>query len=293
MLTASIEAALPTRRSASSNMLVGFNNVALIGALVLASVVADSWYAQEKNRGNRLFRMGLCELPQFREFVVYTLESRSHQFAFQGSSAQLLDTKSVLAAADTTHCDDKNMIAATDALITGFPLERMFAWMHMNHEVAKEIIEDSQLVERLYAWSIGCLLACVLVAMLGGATCALTPSSPIVIKCQLPLFFVALAALLAGLALFIEAHSQCLYGMSSFFSFSDQDSRLVVSMFFVISLVAACLAGWFSSFAAQKGHGLPAAQAICPGIYGVWPEDNVVNEAGGSGSGSNGLAMDL
>jgi len=267
-------------------MLVGFNNVALIGALILAFVVGDSWYAQEKNQGPRLFRTALCELPEFRDFVLYTLENRNHQFVFQGSSTQWLNTKQVLANADTTDCDDQNMIAATDVLISGFPMERMFAWMNVNHKVAKEVIQGFQLVERLYSWSIGLLVACVLVAMLGGATCALTPSSPIVIKCQVPLFFVALATLLAGLAVFLEAHNRCLYGMSSFFSFSNQDSRLLVAAILIFPLAgAACLAGWCSSFAAQKGHGVPATMALCPGIYGLWPgAEDTVMESGGSNS---------
>jgi len=273
-------------RSAIDSSVRSFNMLALFAALALTFEVADTWYAQDNLQGGRLFKEVLCDVPQFRKYVIWSLEAKGFDFVFMDTDgAAWLDSKRFLNDATNHDCDSSLWHVAEDHLLMGFDTHATSIWLNMHREEMGPLILKFQLNEYMYSWSMGCLIVCVIVCILGASVFSLAPVSPCPFRSQMPMLVLAVALLVVGLVLFVQAHNNALYERSSFSSKARDDEHSMAATFFIlpvgfIAVFVTCLA----NVIVQVQRDTPCPVACVPGIYNVWNPEAVENEAGPGGA---------
>jgi len=257
--------------------------IALFAALLLTFEVGDTWYAQENVQGVRLFKQILCEVPRFRQYVVFHQEQKNFDFVFVDTGGQAwVDSRRVILNPTATEVDCNGPLWQASELWllngpSGFEPGATFVWLNMHRDEVGLLITRFQLTERLYSWSMGCLIACVVICILGSSVFALGPPNSCAMKTQLPAFLVAILLLIIGVVLFVAAHSDALHGQASFSVESREDSQKYTGLFFIlpISLIFIIL-GWGSTVFVQLQHNTPVFLAWLPGIYHLFDKDNQI-----------------
>lgn len=275
MVATSVKVRVP--RSAIDSSVRSFNMLALFAALALTFEVADTWYAQRNMQGGRLFKEVLCDIPQFRKYVIFELEQKGFDFVFMDTDGTAwLDSKRFMNDADNHDCDGPMWHVAEDHLLLGFDTSKTSIWLNMHREEMGPLILKFQLNEYLYSWSMGCLIVCVIVCILGSSVFSLAPPSPCPFRSQMPMLVIAVALLVVGLILFVQAHNNALYMRSSFSSAKRDDEHSMAATLFIlpvgfIAFFVTCLA----NAVVQSQRGTPCPASCCPGIYNVWNPESV------------------
>jgi len=255
--------------------------IALFAALLLTFEVGDTWYAQENVQGARLYQQILCEVPRFREYVVFVQEQKGFDFVFVDTGGNAwVDTRRVLLSSNEVDCKS-NLWQASQLWVLngpgGFDPGATFVWLNMHRNEVGVLITRFQLTERLYSWSMGCLIACVVICILGSSVFALGPPNSCAMKTQLPAFLFAILLLVVGIVLFVVAHSDALHGQASFSVESREDSQMYTGLFFILPMVVLFFCcGCISTMVVQMQHGTPCPLSCLPGIYHLFDRDNQI-----------------
>lgn len=275
MVATSVKVRVP--RSAVDSSVRSFNMLAMFAALALTFEVADTWYAQDNLTGARLFKEMLCDVPQFRKFVIVDLENQGFDFVFMDTDgAAWLDSKRFLLDAADHDCNSNLWHVAEDHLLLGFDQHKSSIWLNMHREEMGNLILKFQLNEYMYSWSMGCLIVSLVISILGSSVFSLAPPSPCPFRSQMPALMLTVFLLVAGLVLFVQAHNDALYRRSSFSSDKrEKEHNMAVGAFVIpiaaISFLATCLASSWVQFKRST----PCPAACCPGIYNVWNPESV------------------
>lgn len=255
--------------------------VALFAALLLTFEVGDTWYAQENVQGSRLYKQILCEVPRFRDYVVFTQEQKGFDFVFVDTGGQAwVDSRRVLLNPGVVDCKSNLWQTAELWILNGpggFDPAATFFWLNMHRDEVGVLITRFQLTERLYAWSMGCLIACVVICILGSSVFALGPPNSCAMKTQLPSFLFAILFLIIGVVLFVAAHSDALHGQATFSVESREDSQMYTGLFFILPMALIFIScGCISTIIVQMQHGTPCILSCLPGIYHIFDRDNQI-----------------
>jgi len=271
----------PVNKNSVNGIVVSFNAVNMIAILTLALTVMDSWHAQEKLQGKRLFRELLCDNQNFREYVQWDLAHNGYDFILAESNRAWIDARHVLQG--DKKCSDPLWQSVEDVLLTVFPMRKIFVWINLHQAELGPDIYKFQVVERLYAWAMALLLAAVIICILGATTLGLAPPATVGIKTQVPMLFIAMLCLLAGFGCFWEAHHRCIFGQASFRDTSSDIAGQAVFFFFMIPVAGVSLLNsWLTGCYAQKEHGVPIYFSWIPGCHTLYPnaeEEEVVSTA--------------
>jgi len=258
-------------RTTHDGMRSGFQMLAMIAALALAWTVGDSWKNHEKEQGERLFKIALCDLPKFRTFVEYSLsQNGGYSFLFQESQGSWFDSRGIFMGGGR-ECDDKEWMAAEDQMLTGFDIKTAFIWMNMHglEDNVKDVIAKFQKPERLYSWSTALFLASLVISILGSTVFSMAPANKMALMMQMPAMILAIGLVFAGMALFTEAHKAALYGEAAFRGKSFTDSRLLPGVILALPLTVICLCMCCGSAAmAHKGGSLYEEERDAPMGHG-------------------------